>query len=100
LGVSDCLLFLSSKLSSESEVFDQICLEWRAVPPLSEKKRRGGYKMKFSSFPSWKSAVLERLAMKSYSFARPNSPAWGPIRYSDEIPMGDDLRREGVHKSV
>jgi hypothetical protein len=29
--------------------------------------------MKFSSFPSWKSAVLECLAMKVYSFARPTT---------------------------
>jgi len=56
--------------------------------------------MKFSSFPSWKSAVLECLAMKAYSFARPNNPAWGPIRCSDEIRMEDDLRREGLHKSI
>jgi hypothetical protein len=38
--------------------------------------------------------------MKAYSFARPNNPAWGPIRCSDEIRMEDDLRREGVHKSA
>jgi len=56
--------------------------------------------MKFSSFLIRKSAVLEGLAMKAYSSARPNKPAWDPIRYSDEIRMGDDLRREEVHKSI
>jgi hypothetical protein len=55
--------------------------------------------MKFSSFPSWKSAVLERLAMKAYSFAITNSPTCRP-RGPYEICMGDDLRREGVHKSI
>jgi len=55
--------------------------------------------MKFSSFLSWKSAVLESLAMKAYSFASTNSSFLCP-RGPYEICIGDDLRREGVHKSI
>ena len=55
--------------------------------------------MKFSSFPSWKSAVLERLAMKAYSFAITNSLSCRP-RGPCEICMGDDLRTKRVHKSA